>query len=685
MLKSLTLQNFQKHELLVLDFTAGLNVMRAANESGKSTCYNAIAYALWGARALSLSLEETVTWGKPASALKVILEFFVAGVIYKITRSKSGAELVGGGMVASGQAEVSAAVERLTGANAAVGVATLLAVQGGLRSLLDGEAVSLIEKLSRMDIIDNLISSVQSNLPSGSTKLMEQTLAAMQDLTAPESDFSELVAEKQHASISIENAQAVLSTAQSKLAEAKIEAEGARERLALQASREVSRMQLGKQLAKAIPMYPEALDGTSAESLEVEAASQEEEFVLRKAYRLYLTAPPPEVNCSLGELHQQEKVNSEAHVSALKRERELITEIANTKASGIYEDSCSLCGKLLTDVPEVVEVNAKVAVRLAKLEEEKLSVQKTITEKSAAANNFRRLAGLDNLARQVFDQLPSHVSVNICTVPRTAKWLGAVPDLSPGPSLDYKAMLRERRVKESNYANAVALANQTEKLRADLKRQLDELVTDVAHPTDLKVLEEIEKLTQAWNSAQAELVKAKNLFGTAEASLKHAQALHEAQMETYRAKLSSKKQLEAQLTETLFNNGLIKKLREARPIVARELWNLVLHGVSHVFSQIRGTPSIVTRSDSKFLIDGKPVAAYSGSTKDALGLAIRIMLQKTFLPNILVIMLDEPAAGCDEVRESDMLASVVSADFAQVLLVTHSNLADTFAAHLIEL
>jgi ABC-type transport system involved in cytochrome bd biosynthesis fused ATPase/permease subunit len=75
----------------------------------------------------------------------------------------------------------------------------------------------------------------------------------------------------------------------------------------------------------------------------------------------------------------------------------------------------------------------------------------------------------------------------------------------------------------------------------------------------------------------------------------------------------------------------------------------------------------------------------SGSTLDALGLAIRIALTKTFLPNSRFMVLDEPAAACDDSREANMLGLVAACDFDQVLLVTHSTLADSFAAQVVNL
>ena len=46
MLNNLTLTNFRKHQNLSVDFTPGMNVLRAANEGGKSTMLEAVAYAL---------------------------------------------------------------------------------------------------------------------------------------------------------------------------------------------------------------------------------------------------------------------------------------------------------------------------------------------------------------------------------------------------------------------------------------------------------------------------------------------------------------------------------------------------------------------------------------------------------------------------------------------------------------
>lgn len=100
---------------------------------------------------------------------------------------------------------------------------------------------------------------------------------------------------------------------------------------------------------------------------------------------------------------------------------------------------------------------------------------------------------------------------------------------------------------------------------------------------------------------------------------------------------------------------------------------------------MRGTQSIVSRTDGAFLVDGRPIEGLSGSTLDILGLAIRVALLKTFLPACSFLVLDEPAAACDAEREAALIATIATAKFEQVVLVTHSDLADAFADQLLNL
>jgi ABC-type transport system involved in cytochrome bd biosynthesis fused ATPase/permease subunit len=70
---------------------------------------------------------------------------------------------------------------------------------------------------------------------------------------------------------------------------------------------------------------------------------------------------------------------------------------------------------------------------------------------------------------------------------------------------------------------------------------------------------------------------------------------------------------------------------------------------------------------------------------DSLGLAMRMSLQKTFLPSLDFMCLDEPGAACDDGRETAMLGVLASSGYEQVILVTHSDLADSFATQVVQI
>jgi len=144
-------------------------------------------------------------------------------------------------------------------------------------------------------------------------------------------------------------------------------------------------------------------------------------------------------------------------------------------------------------------------------------------------------------------------------------------------------------------------------------------------------------------------------------------------------------QCRADLAKLEFNNALLAAVRQARPTVANRLWSLVLAAVSTYFSDMRGTPAIVTREGDNFLVDGHPIASLSGSTLDALGLAVRVALLRTFLPNLSLLILDEPNAAMDEERTAQVLGFISAAGFAQTLIVSHDDMTASVADHIITL
>ncbi len=183
MLNRIEMTNFGCHEQLAIDLHPGLNAVKAGVERGKSTVFKAIAYALSGTKALPDSLEDTVTWGKPASTLRVKLTFTVNGEIFEITRHKGGAELVSATATVTGQTETAKAIADLLGVDAALAANLLIANQGDIRGALSGGskgATSLIEKLADFERLEQLVELLQGALVTGNTSSAKAALEQAQ-------------------------------------------------------------------------------------------------------------------------------------------------------------------------------------------------------------------------------------------------------------------------------------------------------------------------------------------------------------------------------------------------------------------------------------------------------------------------------------------------------------------------
>lgn len=686
MINALELKNFKRHETLSLNFTEGLNVIRAANEAGKSTIYNAIGYAFWGSRALPLSLDETVTWGKPVSALEVKLLFTHVGQQFKIVRRKAGAELTSPGLIVSGQAEVTAFVEKLLGVSSAVGEATLMTSQGQLQSGLDSSAVALIEKLSNMSLIDSVMGKIQDTLPCGNTKLIESILSGYAELKRPEFSHMEEENAVALASVAVSDLSDLLNNqlfAIEREREPALKLEALMERIGKQTLRHDDLARRLDRAKREIKPLPEPLSGLTIFELEALKVEQQENSKKSKAYSLFVDLQVFGVTVASAEFDTRLQQLNDEFALTRKDKQGLATKHAVVKASGIYQDSCALCGLALKDVPEVVKVNLRVETELAQIQKQldHLTYRETCITESLKA--VQEVLAADRVTENLSKQCEEYVTLDKSVRPYEASWTSSLPvEFS---TEDYAGLIRTRITAEKDRDRLVASVEEAEKLVKRLELELASLVVGEAPESASAQLEGFRKLHSDMQILKAKSNDAENARDMAIERLSSAKKLEARALEQHQKDLEAKLKAEASYEEMFFNNELIKKLRTARPIVARELWGMVLQGVSQVFSQIRGVQSVVTRSDDKFLIDGKLSAAYSGSTKDSLGLAIRIMLQKTFLGTVDFVLLDEPAAGADETREADMIASVTRAGYAQVLLVTHSEVADVFATNVITL
>jgi exonuclease SbcC len=705
MFREVNLKNFRQHRDLTVNLTEGVIAVRGANEAGKTTILEAIAYALFGATALRDPLSDTVTYGEKESTLKVRVDFELNGAAYRVTRSKSGAEIRGGEeyekIEATGQAEVTKFVETLLGASKDVCRNLMLADQQALRGALakgPSAAIELIEKLANFSLIDTILGLVQDRLPCGTTTTVEariqtleaQVAAPVQDDTAPlAAKVEELEVVENDALAVYHERKADYDAVQEPAREAERRIKALAEARTLLASAK-TRHDAAKAAYERINPVP---GPTEAEIATLrKAADDASNMVAARAARRELEALPEPDNEWEGD-YASLVADRDAALTKRDKHRTLVSsmvaEIAGLRGMRITQTACGLCGKDLTDVPEVASKNAEID---RKIEAVTATKDAEATAAEEADEMFRALNGIvaaSETRQRVYQRHAAYITLDHGYVPARWTWTGPDTDAAVD-AVSAQTKLRDALAEVQRYQMAVGQQTQARATLDQAERDYEHAMDDEkaaagAAEGQQAVLDDAATKTVHLNDAQLAVREAQEALKSARQALEAGLAVV---AERQRARDALEAQLKAakeELVEVQDNNALITAIRKARPEITDELWDIASASISKHFSDIRGTDSTVTRADNGFKVDDRPITGLSGSTLDALGLAIRVALTKVFLPNTSFMMLDEPAAAADDQRESNMLGLISTCGFEQVVLITHSDLADSFASQVVRI
>lgn len=693
----LKLKNFRRHEDLEVIFENGVIALRGANERGKTTLLEAASYAMGGATMLREPLVDVVTWGHKDSTLKVWLDFTINGVTYSVMRGKSGAEIkVGAEIKATGQSEVTRYIETLLGCPMKVAANLMLADQGKLRGTLteDGAAIKLIEQLANFAFIDQLIGLVQSKLPCGATTTVESRIATLeQQAAAPvEDDTPPLVTALGVAQYDFTLAETAYSLARDDYDLAQQPAKDAQGRInaAVAASQALQSADARLAAAKAALAQIMPVPGPSSEEIEVlrrQAQDVQRHVRAVVAHRELsaIKAPANEWEGTAQSLREELQKVENTLYQYQQQQSTTSVKIAQLRGQKITETACGLCGKDLSAVPEVVTKNAALDAQIADCEALQAVAAAAQMDALELRDAYREIVNADADAGRVYQKHAEFVILDTAFVPARWTWAGPAIDVAPK---NVAAELQQAEAKAAAYQRDLGRQQQA----TELVEQLTKILQDAAAAEVQANLAvgDAQGALDAAAAATAKLYEVENVFRAKQAACNEAQnALTFAQRildERKKNRATLEQQLvdaRKELADMAFNNELIKDLRAARPAISDELWNMAGAAVSNYFSDIRGVPSVFSRSEDGFLVNGKSIKGLSGSTLDALGLAVRMALTKMFLPNTRFMVLDEPAAAADDDRETNMLGVIASSQFDQVILVTHSDLADSFATQVI--
>lgn len=706
MLKSLTVKNFRKLRDARFDFTKGLNVIRGSNEIGKSTALEAISYALFGVSACRTPLAEMVTWGEKDSTLKVELVFEVEGTTYTIKRSKSGCEVTYGAERVVGQTECGAFIGRLFGVSSKNVNRLILSGQGNIRGALsEGSAktAELIEQLANFSIIDQIADLIQTHRTTGSAAPFEERAAALDtelvaleaalvppDTAADEARIVSMTAETLGINAKRTATQAAIGPLVAhrdelrKLLGAKNETEGRGLQLALTVGAAEARLKTHNAAKPTLPNVEEM------DKLAVAIAGYERDAERFRGKEITERIAYPEENFWEGDAasFEAEMLRCTKAAAALRqKEVELARAIATKEAEVVAAAKCGHCGQDFSKLPAAAAKNAALALALADLNEDLVLTRRALAGEEVMRQALQECLSEHQRLQGALARYGDAVKWDVSVFPHRPVW-----NWVPLSHLFSVEVMKDelQRLKDQERACTVWEAAwhvhmaAAERANAEYEQVKARLAEGFPGVEELPAIEgECDDLNTAYSALLAAQAALDREFVEISARVAAAKAVYDqavARVETVRAQKADAEKLIADIG---FNNALLKRVRAARPVIANKLWSMVLAAVSNYFSKMRGTESVVTKDGDGFKVDGKVIESLSGSTLDILGLAIRLALVRTFLPQTPFLILDEPSSGCDIARTEAVMSFLVSCGFDQMLLVTHESFSETVAENLI--
>ena len=694
MLTKIKLENFRQHLNLELDFKNGVTVLRGSNEQGKTTVFEAVAFALFGVKACRNN--DLTTWGEPDNSHKVTLDFTAHDEQCTITRTKSSAELqvtraCGSVRVVTGQTETVKAVETMLGLKPGLGSQLMFVGQSQIQGILaegGAKTTSFIEKLADLDVIDNLVTELQDNYPTGKTLVLddmlesskEELLAATIELKATPDPTKMLEAE-------IKELKNNLTEKQAALVEAIAEFEAIDLKYNESKTAEVEYKHYVEKKKNLDSRLLEIKDlAFVAEPVETDLTALKEELVglelLEENYKDFVSHKD-EVTARM--LRADWTANFDRVSAELVERNNIIQEKSkevedNIKTiAGLSDICCKTCKREFENAAEQKALAYDLELINEKLN---LEIEALFSEQEPLQVEFENLKSYATWCPEL---LNTSWTYDKTYIPAKLVWKG--PDVS-----NYiEGKVFETRVSIVNADKEYAYNVREYKIYKDMFSRKHELSAELEDLVEIHKPEDSTKIEELRNTSKGLVQDRQHEVYQLGSEVKNFDANNVHRYNKHIAALSRVAELEDSIArctksieKTALNNLLLKSLRAAKPLVADKIWRAVCDTVSVYFSQMRGVESVVSK-DSKegFTVNGEAISSLSGSTLSILGLALRVALVKTFLPSCDILLLDEPFDGADNSRRDSMLGFIVQSLFTQMIIITHENSTESFSDELL--
>lgn len=699
MIKTLQLKNFRQHTDLALSFDQGVTVLRGANEAGKSTVFEAIAYALFGARATRNN--ELTTWGQPEGSHQVVLTFEINGVEYTIKRNAKSAELNYDGGRVTGQTDTARFCEQLLDLKSGMGTKLMLVPQNEMRGTLsDGGAktTAMIEQLADLGQIEEIITKLQTHWHTGKTDLIEHSLEtfkqqhaeAKEELAATENpeqalqdNLKGLKQQQLEFGVLDTGLMIICGGLENELSEAeeveKLLQEIERRTLVAQTKLEA----VQRTLSEPVPEFDERAVAQTEEWL---AQARREQALYQDWLSLKDYQPVARSTKSKEQLCADRDRLKEGGQAV---ERQLATNLAGQRLlhSQISHDlTCPTCKREWEDADARRAANTEKMEAIEKLSEEAKQLREAIARIASETSSVEDLLNQPLRSPQagsLWEELDDGMW------PPLYRWSENIPtEVTDADIRATEKEVAEARLQQQLHIellNKRQVAQDQQVAVQDLLTQLEEVrqTLPVLERPSQEVRLELHDKQREWQDAKRKLVEINS-------AIENFDKQHQPVRDAYRALQKRVEQTAAEVsryTEELKAarqaNALLKALRTVKPQLANQVWQTVCSTVSHYFSLMRSQPSVVSKEVAGFAVDRHDTESLSGSTLDILGLAIRIALTKTFMPTCRFLLLDEPFAASDAERTAQALGFISSVGFDQVVIITHEDATEAVADNLI--
>ena len=698
MLETITLKNFRKHKDLTINFSDGINVVRAPNEGGKSTLFEAVLFALFGVR--TCRNNDLTTWGEPTGSHRVELTFNAEGRTCKVVRTARSAEAVADGVRVTGQTEVTAFCEEMLGLQPNTGGKTMFAGQSSLRGVLEeggAKAARTIEQLAGFDLFDTWLETLQTEFPVGRTETHAANLAFfVQQASNAKHELTETEHPDQASARLKAEWQAQLAESRDEYRQAQAELEALKVRLKESEAVEVRRKTAETRLAVLRGERAATERQLAEEPVQPDYTALDAFNLLEFEYNLYqdyqtLSDYQPNVFYEGGkEAFEKRYREVRGGLEELEKQHwSLKGRLKQMKAEPEQSLACPTCRREWSDAAEREAHNREHQAEVARLETEAADLQARIDKLEAQKGRLDIIAKTrvpefnesDSHWRRtqedvyppkfvwLYDRLPKAV---------TKRELGAARRAAEKEAVEHKVYegklaAREKAQERLQQLTAEQAARESalEGLpQCEPSAKLREQTTDARHKSEAAQRRSSD-LQSKLDNFDAEVLPLYTRYQRVQSRMEEAEA------EAARCR--------AVIAEMQLNNALVKALRSIKPTVSDKLWNSLCGTVSKYFSLMRGSESVVGKGDGGFTVDGCDIGSLSGSTLDILGIALRVALVKTFTPQSSLLFLDEPFAACDADRQTQVLGFLVSAGFKQVVVITHEDTSELVGSSLIEL